>query len=132
MTTEKLEFYRCEICGNFVQVIMGGGPVMHCCGQEMKHLVANTADDTSLEKHVPVFLKENEGMCEIRVGELPHPMLNEHYIMFIEVISNDKNKMQLQYLYPEQEPKMLLTSDWAKATAKEFCNIHGLWEGHND
>ncbi len=132
MITKKLDFYRCEVCGNFVQVIMGGGPIMHCCGQEMSLLTPNTCDEGTAEKHVPVFFEENTGACAVRIGTLPHPMINEHHIMFIEVVSQDKNKFQLQYLYPNQQPEMLLDEIWANATAKEFCNIHGLWEGTKD
>ena len=58
--------------------------------------------------------------------------IDDHYIMFIETISEDKNHVQLQYLHPGEEPKMLLQQKLGKTLAREFCNLHGLWEGESD
>ena len=76
--------------------------------------------------------KNSDNKDEIRVGEVLHPMTEEHHIVFIETISEDRNKVQLQYLYPGDEPKMLLNDDFKNLTAREFCNLHGLWEGKSD
>ncbi len=129
---ERLDLYKCEICGNMVEVILVGGGELVCCGQPMKKLEAQEQEDAMLEKHIPIFIKNSDNKDEIRVGEVLHPMTEEHHIVFIETISEDRNKVQLQYLYPGDEPKMLLNDDFKNLTAREFCNLHGLWEGKSD
>ena len=129
---ERLDLYRCEICGNLVEVILSGEGELVCCGQPMKKLDAKTQENAMLEKHVPVFVKTQDNGNEVRVGEVLHPMTDEHYIMFIEAISEDKNHAQLQFLHPGDEPKMILQDKLGKTYAREFCNLHGLWEGNND
>ena len=129
--TERLEMYRCEICGNLVQVILAGGGELVCCGQPMTLLKPNTIEDAALEKHIPVYIQRENGV-EIQVGSVLHPMNDDHYIMFIESISEDRNRMKLQYLHPGQEAKMLLEQKIGKEKALEFCNLHGLWEGESD
>lgn len=130
--TERLEMYRCEICGNLVEVIIEGNGELVCCGQPMVLLHGKSSDDEGLEKHVPVFeLKENGG-AEIRVGSVLHPMNDDHYIMFIETVSEDRQQAHLQYLHPGMEPRMLLEKKIGKTLAREFCNLHGLWEGESD
>lgn len=129
---EKLDLYRCEICGNIVQVLFVGGGELVCCGEPMKKIEIQTRENAMLEKHVPIFMKDENGNDEIRVGEILHPMTQEHYIMLIEAISEDKNFVQIKFLSPEEEPKMSLCSQTNKMIARELCNIHGLWEGSND
>lgn len=129
---ERLDLFRCEICGNLVEVILSGGGELVCCGQPMLKLDAKNREDAMLEKHIPIFVKNQDNGVEIRVGEILHPMVDEHYIMFIETISEDKNHVQLQYLHPGNEPKMLLKEKLGKTLAREFCNLHGLWEGKSD
>ena len=129
--TERLEMYRCEICGNLVQVILAGGGELVCCGQPMTLLKPNTIEDAALEKHIPVYIQIENGV-EIQVGSVLHPMNDDHYIMFIESISEDRNRMKLQYLHPGREAKMLLEEKLGKEKALEFCNLHGLWEGESD
>ena len=129
---ERLDLYRCEICQNLVEVILNGGGELVCCGQPMKKLDAKTNEEAMMEKHVPVFIKNEEGKDEVRVGEVLHPMNDDHYIMFIETISEDRNNANLQYLYPGQEPKMILEKKLGKTRAREFCSLHGLWEGESD
>lgn len=129
--TERLELYKCEVCGNTVQVILEGVGELVCCGKPMVKMEPHKNDENANEKHVPVFVKTDEG-TEIRVGANPHPMEDEHYIMFVETISEDKKRMQLQYLHPHQEPKMIVSEVIDKARALEYCNIHGLWEGESD
>lgn len=130
--TERLDMYRCEICGNLVQVILNGNGELVCCGQPMIKIEGKNKEEAMMEKHIPVFVKREDGKDEVRVGEILHPMLNEHYIMFIETISEDKDHVQLQYLHPGQEPKMILTEKLGRTLALEFCNLHGLWEGESD
>lgn len=129
---EKLDLYRCEICGNLVEVILVGGGELVCCGQPMQKVNGQNREEAIFEKHIPVFIKNENNGDEVRVGEVLHPMTDEHYIMFIETVSEDKNHVQLQYLHPGQEPKMILENKLGKTLAREFCNLHGLWEGESD
>jgi len=129
--TKKIELYKCEVCGNLVEVVLAGVGELVCCNQPMKLQVANTTD-ASGEKHVPFFVKKDDEL-EIRIGQVPHPMLEEHYITFIEAISKDERYVKRKYLYPGEEPEFTLKCyDVAKLTAREFCNLHGLWEAKND
>ena len=132
--TNKLEFYRCEICGNIVQVLINGEGELHCCGQAMKLLEPKTQEGDAGEYHVPIFMHCEEKGNYVQVGKEPHPMTKEHHIEFIEVISNDKKYLKLHYLEEDEEPKMYLKNniDNEKACAIEMCNIHGLWGGNND
>ncbi len=129
---ERLDLYRCEICGNLVEVILVGGGELVCCGQMMQKVSGQNREEAIFEKHIPVFVKNENNNYEVRVGEVLHPMTEEHYIMFIETISEDKKQVQLEYLYPGQEPRMLLENKSGKTLAREFCNLHGLWEGQSD
>lgn len=129
--TEKLQMYRCEVCGNFVQILIAGDGELVCCGEAMKLQTPKTAD-LGLEKHVPVFVTTEDGGKEVHVGSQPHPMLDEHYIMFIETVSADQDRVSLQFLHPGQQPMMKIEETVDKVIAKEYCNIHGLWEGKND
>ena len=130
--TERLELYRCDICGNIVEVVINGEGELVCCGEPMKRLEAGTNDNAATEKHVPVFRKTETGGMEIRVGSEPHPMIPEHYVMFIEVISNDKNYLKRKYLYPDNKPELLSDKYMDNTLAREYCNIHGLWEATSD
>jgi superoxide reductase len=129
--TEKLQMYKCEACGNIIQVLIPGEGKLVCCDKEMELLVPHT-DEMLGEKHVPVFKKTDDGGAEIIVGSIPHPMTEEHYIMFIEKISEDKNFMKLKYLHPGDEPKMKLLKAHKNACANAYCNLHGFWEGKSD
>lgn len=129
--TKKLEMYKCEICGNFVEVVLSGIGELVCCDMPMVLQKPNTTDATS-EKHVPFFIKKDNEL-EIRVGEIDHPMTEEHYIQFIEVISADEKYVKRKYLYPFEEPSFCLKGyDVNKLTARELCNIHGLWEAKHE
>jgi superoxide reductase len=129
--TEKLEMYKCESCGNFVEIVLSGGGELVCCGKPMTLLKANTTD-AATEKHVPFFLKKDNEL-EVRVGSTLHPMTDEHYIQFIEVVSNDKRYVKRKYLNPSEEPTFLLKGyDIGALSAREYCNLHGLWESKND
>ena len=84
--TQRLEFYKCEICGNLVRVMLGGKGELVCCGKPMNLLKASGKEEEKQEKHVPVFLNG----VEIQVGSVPHPMTEEHHIEFIECCTSDK------------------------------------------
>lgn len=128
----KLDLYRCEICGNLVQTIIAGNGELVCCGQPMQKLERKQHEESIMEKHVPIFIKTDDNNTEIRVGEILHPMTEEHYIMFIEAINKSNNEIYLKYLYPNEEPKMQINKDFNVNKALEYCNIHGLWEGNNN
>lgn len=128
--TEKLELYKCEVCGNLVQVILPGVGELVCCGQPMK--LQTIQHDTSElgEKHAPKLeYRENAKFVQVKT----HPMLPEHYIQFIEVYRKDKSALHLKYLNPGEVPEFDITCMPEDIDAIEFCNIHGLWgEDKND
>lgn len=129
--TKKLEMYKCEICGNFIEVVLSGVGELVCCNQPMTLLEPNTVD-AAKEKHVPFFIKKDDEL-EVRIGSTPHPMTDEHYIQFIEVISSDEKYVKRKYLYPNEEPIFTLKGyDIDSLIARENCNLHGLWEAKYD
>ncbi len=121
---EKLEIYKCEVCGNIVELIHEGQGSLVCCGQEMKRFVENTVD-AAKEKHVPVVEKTADGFT-VRVGSVAHPMEEKHYIEWVEIIANGKTYRQ--FLSPGGKPEATFCIDAAKITAREYCNLHGLWK----
>lgn len=129
---ERLDLYKCEICNNIVETIVVGGGELVCCGQPMKKLEAKNKEEAMMEKHIPIFTKQENGKNEVRVGEVLHPMTDEHYIMFIETISEDKNHADIKFLHPNDQPIKEIDKMLGKMTAREYCNIHGLWEGESD
>lgn len=129
--TKKLEMYKCNVCGNFIEVVLAGEGELVCCNQPMELLKANTTD-AAREKHVPFFVKKDNEL-EVRVGSVLHPMTDEHYIQFIEVVSDDERYVKRKYLYPTDEPTFLLKGyDIGALNARENCNLHGLWEAKYD
>lgn len=124
MVKEKLEVYKCEVCGNMIEVVHVGGGELVCCGQPMKLLKENTTD-ASTEKHVPVIEKTTDGI-KVKVGSAPHPMEEKHWIEWIEVISDGKSCRQ--FLSPGEVPEAVFKISGTKITAREYCNIHGLWK----
>ena len=125
--TEKFELYKCSICGNLVEVMLTGAGELVCCGQKMELLkIQNAQNDEQLtEKHSPVIW-HNNGISEIRTG--PHPMIPEHYIMFTECFSEDKNEAQIKYFYPNDNPIMQTNIKDKHLSAISYCNIHGLYD----
>jgi superoxide reductase len=123
--TEKLEIYKCEICGNIVEMLHPGPGQLVCCGQPMKVYKENTVD-AAKEKHVPVVEKMAGGF-KVKVGSVAHPMEEKHYIEWIEVIAD--GKAYRQFLKPGDTPEAVFNIDAAEITAREYCNLHGLWKG---
>jgi len=120
---ERLEFYKCGVCGNIVEVYDGGVGELVCCGQPMEVLNAKT-EDKGLEKHVPVVEKVGDNV-KVKVGDVPHPMEDNHYIEWIEVVTKDgKNAC---FLKPNMDPEatFVITDDIVEV--REHCNVHGLW-----
>ncbi|MBQ8669012.1 desulfoferrodoxin FeS4 iron-binding domain-containing protein [bacterium] len=126
--SKRLDLYKCNICGNLVEVVLSGVGELVCCGEPMEYLDAKSNDSEYGEKHVPVFVDTDENGIEVRVGSTLHPMTEEHYIQFIETISEDKNKICRQYLSPQTSPIMVLKDKADIKNAREYCNLHGLWE----
>lgn len=118
-----LEVYKCEQCGNIVEVLHGGDGELVCCGEAMKLFDEKTAD-ASTEKHVPVIEKTSDGY-KITVGSTLHPMKDEHYIEWIELIAD--GVALRQFLQPGDEPVATFCTSAKRITAREYCNIHGLW-----
>jgi len=122
---EKLEIYKCMVCGNIVEVLHGGAGQLVCCGQPMEKLTAKTADEGK-EKHVPVIEKTDSGL-KVKVGSVPHPMEDKHYIEWIEILADSKTYRQ--FLNPGDTPEAIFKTEANEVTAREHCNIHGLWKG---
>ncbi|MCX5874313.1 MAG: desulfoferrodoxin [Deltaproteobacteria bacterium] len=121
--TELLQVYKCEVCGNIVEMIHAGQGELVCCGQPMKLFIANTVD-AAKEKHVPV--KEAvDGGLKVKVGSVAHPMEEKHYIEWIEVLV--EGKAYRQFLKPGQAPEAFFPVS-GEFTAREYCNLHGLWK----
>jgi superoxide reductase len=121
---ERYEVYKCDVCGNIVQVLFGGGGELVCCGQPMNRLAENTVD-AAKEKHVPV-IEKIDGGYKVKVGSVPHPMEEKHYIQWIELIADGKS--YFQFLEPGQAPEADFMIDAASVSAREYCNLHGLWK----
>jgi superoxide reductase len=121
---ERNEVYKCEACGNIVDVLHAGGGELVCCGEPMKLMVENTVD-AAKEKHVPVIEKVPGGV-KVLVGSVAHPMEEKHYIEFIEIIAD--GKVYRQYLAPGAAPEATFTVEATDITAREYCNLHGLWK----
>lgn len=120
------EIYRCEICGAVVEVVNAAKGVISCCGKPMTKMDAQTAD-MSLEKHVPIIKKVDGGIL-VKVGSTEHPMTEQHYITFIEVMTND-NKVGRAELTPNDKPEAFFNLDFDDVIeVREYCNIHGLWK----
>lgn len=121
---KRLEVYKCETCGNIIEVLHGGKGELVCCGKPMNLLVENTVD-AAKEKHVPVIEKV-EGGVKVKVGEVAHPMEEKHFIEWIEIIADGKTYRQ--YLNPGETPEAIFNVEAQQITAREYCNIHGLWK----
>jgi len=120
---KQLEVYKCELCGNMVEVLHGGDGELVCCGKPMKLMAENTVD-AAKEKHVPVIEDQGNGYL-VKVGEVAHPMEAKHYIEWIELIVD--NKAYRQFLKPGDKPEAFFEVTGAHITAREYCNLHGHW-----
>jgi superoxide reductase len=120
---KKLEIYKCMVCGNIVEVLHGGDGELVCCGQPMENLAEKTADQGK-EKHVPVIEKISGGY-KVKVGSIPHPMEEKHYIEWIEILAD--GVAYRKFLNPGDAPEAVFNLKANTVTAREHCNIHGLW-----
>jgi superoxide reductase len=123
--TKLKQIYKCEICGNIVEVLHTGIGELVCCGQPMKLMIEQTKD-ASLEKHVPYIEKTPKGIL-VKVGQnQAHPMEEKHYIEWIELIAD--GEYYRKHMKPGDKPEALFCITAKKVSAREFCNIHGLWK----
>ena len=121
----QLEIYKCEVCGNIVEVLHGGAGQLVCCNQPMELQKENTVD-AAKEKHVPV-IEKIDGGYKVKVGSVPHPMEEKHYIEWIELIAD--GQAYRQFLNPGDAPEAEFAVEAGKISAREHCNKHGMWEG---
>ncbi|MCH7559527.1 MAG: desulfoferrodoxin [Planctomycetes bacterium] len=122
---KKLQIYKCEACGNIVEVLHGGDGELVCCGKPMELLDEKTAD-AATEKHVPV-IEKIDGGYKVKVGSVPHPMEEKHYIEWIELLAD--GKAYRQFLEPGGAPEAVFNLEADSVSAREHCNVHGLWKG---
>ncbi len=122
--TKLREIYKCNICGNVVEVVHSGVGELVCCGQPMQLMKENTMD-AGEEKHVPVIEKTENGVL-VKVGSVPHPMQQEHFIEWIEVFADGKSCRK--FLSPGDKPVAEFNIGTEAVEAREFCNLHGLWK----
>lgn len=123
--TQLNEVYKCDVCGNIVEVTHAGAGELVCCGQPMKLLNENTTD-AATEKHVPIIEKTADGII-VKVGEVPHPMEDKHYIEWIEIINGDY--INRKHLKPGDKPEAEFYIQYSdKLVAREYCNLHGHWK----
>jgi superoxide reductase len=123
--TEQMQIYKCEICGNIVEVLHTGVGTLVCCDQPMTLLEEATAESAT-EKHVPVIEKIDGGF-KVTVGSTLHPMIEKHYIEWIELIADGKSYRQ--FLKPGDAPEAIFMVSAKDVKAREYCNVHGLWRG---
>ena len=125
---EVMEVYKCEVCGNIVEVLHGGAGELVCCDEPMVLYKANTVD-AAVEKHVPV-LEKSENTVKVTVGEVAHPMTEEHHIEWIELLIGDR--VCRRVLKPGDAPEVtfcICVAAGASISARAYCNLHGLWKG---
>ncbi len=123
---EKLEIYSCDLCGMIIEVLEGGVGELVCCNQPMDLMPAKT-EDAATEKHVP-FIEQVDGGVKVRVGQnAAHPMEGAHYIQWIELLADGKSYRQ--FLNPGEAPEAVFPVTGHDLSAREYCNVHGLWKG---
>ena len=121
--TIKFQIYKCNICGNLVQILQEGEGNLICCGEEMELMNIQYDSDEMGEKHAPKT-EVRDGKTYVHVKT--HPMTKEHYIQFVETYTKDKKELQLKFFEPEEVPEMELKLN-GETDSVEFCNIHHLW-----
>lgn len=122
--TEKLQIYRCNVCGNLVEVLSAGAGTLVCCGQPME-LLKELIEDVGKEKHVPVVERTDTGV-KVKIGEIPHPMEEKHYIEWVEITAN--GEAYRRFLKPGDPPEAVFKVAAKKVEARAYCNVHSLWK----
>ncbi len=127
--TKQNQIYKCNLCENIIEVLHSGVGELVCCGNPME-LLEERDKDKGLEKHVPVIkeLSDNSGV-KIKVGEIDHPMENDHYIEWIEIaVDSPVNKRGKKFLKPGEKPEAEFSTKEKSIKARAYCNLHGLWK----
>jgi len=122
--TELNQIYKCNICGNMVEMVHAGAGELVCCGQPMELLQAKSEDEGQ-EKHVPVVEKTSNGV-KVKIGSVPHPMEEKHFIEWVEIIVD--GKVYRKFLKPGELPEAEFCVKAEEIEAREYCNVHGLWK----
>lgn len=122
--TARKQIYKCPICGNIIEVLHDGEGQLVCCGQPMELLKEKT-EDLGQEKHVPVIEKTPAGV-KVKIGSIPHPMEETHFIEWIEITADGKTCKK--FLKPGDKPEAEFATRAENITAREYCNLHGLWK----
>jgi superoxide reductase len=122
--TVRLQIYKCDICGNIVEILREAKGALVCCGKPMKQMVENTVD-AAKEKHVPVVEKTAYGFL-VKIGSVAHPMEEKHYIEWIEALAD--GRVCRKFLKPGEKPEAEFYVKSETITAREYCNLHGLWK----
>ena len=123
--TKFLEIYKCEKCGNILETLHTGVGQLVCCGEPMKLYKEKTTDPTLGEKHVPVIEKTADGY-KVKVGSVAHPMVDVHYIEWIELLL--EGRACHVFLKPKDAPEATFPVKADKVIARAYCNVHGLWK----
>ncbi len=121
---QVLEIYKCMKCGNIVEILVGGGANLVCCGEPMQLMKEGTSDGAK-EKHVPVIEQTANGF-KVKVGSVAHPMEEKHWIQWIELLAD--NVSYTRFLKPGDAPEAEFCIKASKVTAREYCNLHGHWK----
>lgn len=122
--TKLMQVYKCNVCGNMVEMLHEGPGALVCCNQPMALMEENTVE-AAVEKHIPVIEKKDGGYM-VTVGSVAHPMQDEHYIEWIEVIAG--NKIYRQHLKPGEAPEAFFKIEGEGVYARAYCNLHGNWK----
>lgn len=124
MAIEKLQIYKCSLCGNIVEVVHVGGGTLVCCGQDMGLVEENTTD-AAQEKHVPEVEKVDGGY-KVTVGSVAHPMEEAHLIQWVQLIGDGRSYRQ--FLSAGSAAEAVFPVEAENVTVREYCNLHGLWK----
>ncbi|MBN1262933.1 MAG: desulfoferrodoxin [Candidatus Pacebacteria bacterium] len=122
--TQLRQIYKCDICGNVVEVLHPGAGELVCCGQPMRLLEPKTRDEGQ-EKHIPVVEKTEKGI-KVKVGSIPHPMEESHFIQWIQATADGKT--YFSFLKPGEPAEAEFPISANQVTILEYCNLHGLWQ----
>ena len=122
---KQREVYKCELCGNIIEVLNAGAGELVCCGQPMTHMAENSVD-AAKEKHVPVVDVQGDTVT-VTVGSVAHPMENKHYIQWIELVTDTRTCRR--FLHPGEKPEATFChAGGGNLTARAYCNLHGFWK----
>ena len=121
--TQINQIWKCNVCGNIVEVVHEGKDALVCCEESMELQKENTVD-AAQEKHVPIIEKTENGV-KVKVGSVAHPMEEKHYIEWVEIIADGKSYKK--FLNPGDVPEAEFCIESESITAREYCNLHGHW-----